>query len=247
MLSWLTWIFLVRASQSASRRADQCVTPIAASAPGGGVTVADRISAITASVSTLRGPPGRGASASPASPAAAYWARHLTTVGSLHPTRPAICGPVSQSTDSSTIRARSASAARPKCPDGLRARTGPRPRAGFRGTAAPIARAPDRGRRNLLQQGQPGRSRQRARHPARHGQITAPLRPAGARPPARRPRPGRVLMRARRRTAGPVTAPGRRTAPPAAGSRTSGAVMFLRQRACGSSWRRRAGVVRSFG
>ena len=93
MESWLTWIFLVRASQSASRRADQCVTPIAASAPGGGVTVADRISAITSSVSTLRGPPGRGASASPASPAAAYWARHLTTVGSLQPTRSAISRP----------------------------------------------------------------------------------------------------------------------------------------------------------
>ena len=50
---------------SASRRLDQCVTPIACSEPGGGVTVADRISAIAASVSTVFGPPGRGASASP--------------------------------------------------------------------------------------------------------------------------------------------------------------------------------------
>ncbi len=111
MRSWLTAILLVRASQPNSRRADQCVTPIAASAPGAGVTVADKISAITSSVSTLRGPPGRCPSASPASPAAAYWARHFTTVGSLHPTRSAICGPVSPSADSSTIRARSATRA----------------------------------------------------------------------------------------------------------------------------------------
>jgi Tetracyclin repressor-like, C-terminal domain len=107
MLSWLTAIFLDRHSQSASRRADQCVTPAACRASGGGVTVADRISLTTRSVSTVFGPPGRGASSSPASPSSAYWRRHLTTVGSVHPTRSAICGPVSPSAASSTIRARS--------------------------------------------------------------------------------------------------------------------------------------------
>jgi hypothetical protein len=58
MLSWLTAIFLDRHSQSASRRADQCVTPAACRASGGGVTVADRISLITRWVSTVLGPPG---------------------------------------------------------------------------------------------------------------------------------------------------------------------------------------------
>jgi hypothetical protein len=109
--SWLTSIFLVRRSQSASRRLDQCVTPWARSASGGGVTVADKISAITSSVSTVRGPPGRGASSRPASPSSAYCRRHLITVGSVQPTRAAICGPVSPSAASSTIRARSATLA----------------------------------------------------------------------------------------------------------------------------------------
>jgi Domain of unknown function (DUF4160) len=52
--SWLTDIFLFRRSQSARRRLDQCVTPIAGSEPGGGVTVADRISAIAAGQHGLR-------------------------------------------------------------------------------------------------------------------------------------------------------------------------------------------------
>ncbi len=72
MLSWLTVIFLVRLSQSASRRLDQCVTPCACKDPGGGVTVAARISQTASSVSTVFGPPGRDASSSPASPSAAY-------------------------------------------------------------------------------------------------------------------------------------------------------------------------------
>lgn len=79
--SLLTLIFLVRASQSARRRAGQCVTPWTRSAFGGGVTVAARISLITSSVSTVFGPPGRGASSRPASPCPAYRRRHLTIVG----------------------------------------------------------------------------------------------------------------------------------------------------------------------
>ena len=111
MESWLTSMPLARRSQSASRRDDQCVTPAARKDSGGGVTVAARISHTAASVSTVFGPPGRGASASPASPDSAYCRRHLTTVGSLQPTRSAICGPVSPSADSSTILARSATRA----------------------------------------------------------------------------------------------------------------------------------------
>jgi hypothetical protein len=111
MLSWLTVIFLVARSQSASRRLDQCVTPWAASDRGGGVTVAARISHTASSVSTVFGPPGRGASSSPARPSSAYCRRHLITVGSVQPIRPAICGPVSPSAASSTIRARSATRA----------------------------------------------------------------------------------------------------------------------------------------
>ena len=105
--SWLTVIFFVRRSQSASRRDDQCVTPCACSDPGGGVTVAARISHTASSVSTVFGPPGRCASASPASPDPAYWRRHLITVGPVHPARSAICAPVSPSAASSTMRARS--------------------------------------------------------------------------------------------------------------------------------------------
>jgi hypothetical protein len=111
MESWLTSMPLVRRSQPASRRDDQCVTPAARKDSGGGVTVADKISPIASSVSTVRGPPGRGASSSPASPPAAYCRRHLTTVGSVQPALSAICGPVSPSAASSTIRARSATRA----------------------------------------------------------------------------------------------------------------------------------------
>jgi hypothetical protein len=78
--SWLTLMPFARRSQSASRLLDQCVTPWPRSESGGGVTVAARISHTTASVSTVFGPPGRGASSSPASPDSAYWRRHLTTV-----------------------------------------------------------------------------------------------------------------------------------------------------------------------
>ena len=70
--SWLTLMPLARRSQSASRRLDQCVTPAARSDSGGGVTVAARIWPATSSVSTVFGPPGRGASSSPASPEPAY-------------------------------------------------------------------------------------------------------------------------------------------------------------------------------
>ena len=41
--------------------------------------------AIASSVSTVFGPPGRGASSSPASPSSAYCRRHLITVGSVQP------------------------------------------------------------------------------------------------------------------------------------------------------------------
>src|SRR5258708_12859851 len=40
--SWLTSIFLFRRSQSATRRLDQCVTPLACSPSAGGVPVPDR-------------------------------------------------------------------------------------------------------------------------------------------------------------------------------------------------------------
>jgi hypothetical protein len=46
MESWLTSIFRLVRSHSASRLDDQCVTPIARNASGGADTVADRISAI---------------------------------------------------------------------------------------------------------------------------------------------------------------------------------------------------------
>jgi len=109
------------------------------------VTVADKITAIASSVSTVFGPPGRGASASPARPASAYCARHFTTVGSLHPTRSAICGPVSPSADSSTIRARSATRAgaprsRARCSSFARSESGTvrmRTRLGMRDCPAP--------------------------------------------------------------------------------------------------------------
>src|SRR5260370_41739242 len=52
MEAWLTLIFLVRASQSASRRDDQFVTPSARKASGGGGTVADEVAVITSSLST---------------------------------------------------------------------------------------------------------------------------------------------------------------------------------------------------
>jgi hypothetical protein len=93
------------AQQSARRRDDQCVTPRACNDSGGG-TAAARISHTTSSVSTVFGPPGREASSSPASPASAYWRRHLTTVGSVQPARSAIRAPVSPSAASSTMRAR---------------------------------------------------------------------------------------------------------------------------------------------
>jgi hypothetical protein len=75
MLSWLTVTFRFRRSQSASRRDDQWVTPMACSGSGGGVTVAARISLTAWSVSTVLGQPGRGASSSPASPPSAYCRR----------------------------------------------------------------------------------------------------------------------------------------------------------------------------
>jgi hypothetical protein len=85
MESLLTLTFLSRRSQSASRRDDQCVIPIARNASGGGVMGTDRISAIAVSVSTVLRPPVRAASSSPARPSSAYCRRHLTTVGSVHP------------------------------------------------------------------------------------------------------------------------------------------------------------------
>jgi hypothetical protein len=106
-LSWLTCSLLDRFSQSASRRADQCVVPCACSDSGGGVRVTARISQTVSSVSTVTGPPPRGASCSPASPRSPYCRRHLITVGSVHPARWAISAPVRPSAASRTIRARS--------------------------------------------------------------------------------------------------------------------------------------------
>jgi hypothetical protein len=99
------------ASQSASRRADQCVRPRSRSACGGGVTVAASTSAVTSGVITVTGPPGRGASCSPAMPDSAYRRRQVITVGSVQPTRSAICGPVNPCSASNTIRARCATRA----------------------------------------------------------------------------------------------------------------------------------------
>jgi len=117
MESWLTPMPLAWASQSASRRLDQCVTPAARSDSGGGVSVAARTWHATSSVSTVFGPPGRGASSSPASPRPEYWRRHLITAGSVQPARSAICAPVSPLAASSTIRGRSAARAGPLGPD----------------------------------------------------------------------------------------------------------------------------------
>src|SRR5271155_4779399 len=71
----------------------------------------------------------------------------------------------------------------------------PGPAARFRRAPAPVARAPDRARGDLLPGRHHGDGRPRARHTARHGQITAALRAgchAQATPGARRDRA--VLM-----------------------------------------------------
>jgi hypothetical protein len=107
MESWLTGIFLLRPSQSASRLDDQCVIPCFCSDSGGGVTVTARISHTVCSVSTVTGPPPRRASCRPASPRSAYCRRHLITAGSEHPVRPAISAPVRPPAASRMIRARS--------------------------------------------------------------------------------------------------------------------------------------------
>ena len=114
--SWLTGSWPLRRSQSASRRDDQCVIPCAWRDSGGGVSVAARIWHTASSVSTVTGPPPRGASSSPASPDAVCCRRHLITVGSVQPVRSAICGPVSPSAASSTIRALSATLPAPPGP-----------------------------------------------------------------------------------------------------------------------------------
>jgi hypothetical protein len=80
------------------------------SSAGGSVSVIARISSRTAG-GIVGGFPGRGASASPARPRSANRDRHRITVGSLHPTRPAISTPGTPSAASSTIRARSTSRA----------------------------------------------------------------------------------------------------------------------------------------
>jgi len=84
--SWLTLMPLAWRSQSASRRPGQCVTPgcpqrLRRRRHGRGQDPA------ACSASAVFGPPGRGASASPAIPRPAYWRRHLTTAGSVQPGR----------------------------------------------------------------------------------------------------------------------------------------------------------------
>src|SRR6185369_16211684 len=83
------------------------------------------------------------------------------------------------------------------CPGRFGAGPGPGPGSRFRRTPAPIARAPDRAGADLLPRGDPGDSCPRARHTARYGQITTPLRAACAAPAAARPRCDRVLMNSR--------------------------------------------------
>ena len=61
---------------------------------------------------------------------------------------------------------------------------------------------------------------QGARHPARHGQITAPLRASGAAPAAARERRDRLLMRSRPSPGVPAAAAACGTTPPARGART---------------------------
>ena len=91
---------------AASSRDDQCVT---AYFFGGGLSVAATIWRW----STVRGRPDRASSSRPASPLAAYRSRQPITVGRDTPTCAAIAVFDNPSADSSTIRARCASPARP--------------------------------------------------------------------------------------------------------------------------------------
>src|ERR1700729_4213315 len=70
----------------------------------------------------------------------------------------------------------------------------PGPAARFRRAPAPVARAPERARGNLLPGRDHGHGRPRARHTARHSQITAALRAGCVAPAPRRARRDRVLM-----------------------------------------------------
>src|SRR5260221_5211574 len=89
------------------------------------------------------------------------------------------------------------SRARRRRPRRHRAGAGPGPAARLRRPKAPVPRTPDGAGGNLLPRRYDGDRRPPARDPARHSQITAALRIAGAPPAAARPRRRRGLMTSR--------------------------------------------------
>src|SRR5258708_39615963 len=96
-----------------------------------------------------------------------------------------------------------ASRARRRRPRRHRAGAGPGPAAGLRRPKAPVARTPDGAGGNLLPRRYDGDRRPPARDSARHSQITAALRIAGAPPAAARPRRRRGMMTSRQPQDGP--------------------------------------------
>src|SRR5260370_10042922 len=90
-----------------------------------------------------------------------------------------------------------ASRARRRRPRRHRAGAGPGPAARLRRPKAPVARTPDGAGGNLLPRRYDGDRRPPARDSARHSQITAALRIAGAPPAAARPRRRRGMMTSR--------------------------------------------------
>src|SRR5579864_6066816 len=81
--------------------------------------------------------------------------------------------------------------------DRFRIGRGPGPAVRFRGAPAPVARAPERARGNLLPGRDHGHGRPRARHTARHSQIAAALCAGCVAPAHRRARRDRFLMAGR--------------------------------------------------
>src|SRR5258708_5383664 len=90
-----------------------------------------------------------------------------------------------------------ASGTRRRPPRRYRAGAGPGPAARLWRPVAPVARTPDGAGGNLLPRRYDRNRRPPARDPARHSQITAALRPAGAPPAAASPRRRRSLMTSR--------------------------------------------------
>src|SRR5260370_17099838 len=90
-----------------------------------------------------------------------------------------------------------ATRARRRRPRRHRAGAGPGPAARLRRPKAPVARTPDGAGGTLLPRRYDGDRRPPARDSARHSQITAALRIAGAPPAAARPRRRRGMMTSR--------------------------------------------------